>query len=98
MADSFSLDSIFEAPMFTRPAEWRGYKVPEILMSGHHQKIEEFRRLVGLARAISRRPALVKDIEPKLLNEAIAFVKALKPEDRKSLGFSEIPRENSPWR
>jgi tRNA (guanine37-N1)-methyltransferase len=44
--DSF-FDRELSAPSYTKPAEYRGYKVPEVLISGNHAKIEEWRRLEG---------------------------------------------------
>ena len=41
--ESFS-DGLLEAPQFTRPREYRGWNVPEILLSGHHAKIEQWRK------------------------------------------------------
>ncbi len=88
VSDSFSLESIFEAPLFTRPAEWRGLKVPEILMSGNHKKIEEFRHLAGLARALRRRPDLTKELSSEVKVKVEGFVRSLSPDDRKLLGLT----------
>jgi tRNA (guanine37-N1)-methyltransferase len=86
--DSFSLESVFEAPLFTRPAEWRGLKVPEALTSGHHQNIETFRRLVGVARVMNRRPDLAAQLPEKLKTEAARYVAELDPSERRLLGLS----------
>ncbi|MBQ7040969.1 tRNA (guanosine(37)-N1)-methyltransferase TrmD [Candidatus Saccharibacteria bacterium] len=42
--ESFSEDGIIEYPQYTKPAEFRGMKVPEVLLSGHHEKIAEWRK------------------------------------------------------
>ena len=52
---------ILDHPHYTRPAEYRGYRVPDVLLSGHHAKIERWRREQGLARTRARRPDLVDD-------------------------------------
>jgi tRNA (guanine37-N1)-methyltransferase len=48
---SEALDGAPEYPHYTRPAEYRGWKVPEILLSGHHDRIHEWRREQSRARA-----------------------------------------------
>ncbi len=51
-------DGLLEYPHYTRPEEWRGKKVPEILLSGHHVKIEEWRHEESKKRTEERRPDL----------------------------------------
>ncbi|MBU5594582.1 tRNA (guanosine(37)-N1)-methyltransferase TrmD [Amphibacillus sp. MSJ-3] len=58
--DSFST-GLLEHPHYTRPANFNGYQVPEILRSGHHEKITEWRRRKSLERTKQRRPDLLKD-------------------------------------
>ncbi|NMD69488.1 tRNA (guanosine(37)-N1)-methyltransferase TrmD [Bacillus sp. DNRA2] len=60
--DSFSTGYL-EHPHYTRPADFRGLKVPEVLMSGNHRLIEEWRRKESLRRTYLRRPDLLEDIE-----------------------------------
>lgn len=50
---------LLEHPHYTRPPEYRGYRVPEILLSGHHAKQEAWRRRQSLARTLARRPDLL---------------------------------------
>ena len=52
--ESFSeaLDGGLEYPHYTRPAEWRGWSVPEVLLSGHHEKIREWRREQSRQRSL----------------------------------------------
>jgi tRNA (guanine37-N1)-methyltransferase len=45
---------------YTRPAEYRGLRVPEVLLSGHHARIEEWRRLQALDRTRRKRPDLLR--------------------------------------
>lgn len=56
--ESFA-DGLLEHPQYTRPAEYRGWRVPEVLLSGHHAKIEAWRREQRLARTRERRPDLL---------------------------------------
>lgn len=51
-------DGLLEYPQYSRPEEWRGKKVPEVLMSGHHAKIEKWRHEQSLIRTKERRPDL----------------------------------------
>jgi len=55
--DSFA-DGLLEHPQYTRPAEYRGWKVPDVLLSGHHAKIAEWRREQRIERTKKRRPDL----------------------------------------
>jgi tRNA (guanine37-N1)-methyltransferase len=52
--DSFS-HGLLEAPHYTRPVEWRGLRVPDVLLSGHHGEVEKWRRREGMRRTIERR-------------------------------------------
>lgn len=52
--------SLLEYPHYTRPQEWRGQRVPEVLMSGHHKKIQEWRQARAEAITKERRPDLWK--------------------------------------
>lgn len=54
---------LLEYPHYTRPAEFRGWEVPEVLRSGHHARIEEWRREEALKRTRERRPDLLEGIE-----------------------------------
>jgi tRNA (guanine37-N1)-methyltransferase len=71
-ADSFS-DGLLEHPHYTRPAEFRGLKVPEVLLSGHHGAIARWRRKESIRRTLLWRP--------ELLEAALAG-----PEDQRLLG------------
>lgn len=55
--ESFS-DGLLEHPHYTRPSEWRGHRIPEVLMSGHHGRIAAWRREMSEALTRSRRPDL----------------------------------------
>ena len=52
-------DGLLEYPSYTRPAQWRGLAVPDVLLSGHHARIAEWRKEQQLARTAERRPDLL---------------------------------------
>jgi tRNA (guanine37-N1)-methyltransferase len=58
--DSFT-SGLLEAPQFTRPAEFRGWKVPEVLLSGNHAEIAKWRKEQALKRTRQNRPDLLKN-------------------------------------
>jgi tRNA (guanine37-N1)-methyltransferase len=58
VTDSFS-DGLLEYPHYTRPPEFRGWKVPDVLLSGHHVNIENWRERQSLLRTWQRRPELI---------------------------------------
>ena len=57
--ESFGADGLLEAPHWTRPASFRGWDVPEVLRSGDHGRIAEWRRVQALHRMVRERPDLV---------------------------------------
>jgi tRNA (guanine37-N1)-methyltransferase len=71
-SDSFH-SGLLDAPYYTRPAEYRGWKIPDVLLSGNHAGIARWRREQGLMRTAARRPDLLEEAE-------------LSPADRKVLG------------
>lgn len=54
-------DNLLEYPQYSRPEEFMGRKVPEILLSGHHANIEKWRREQSIIRTLERRPELLED-------------------------------------
>lgn len=60
--DSFQ-DNLLEYPQYSRPEEWHGKKVPEVLLSGHHANIEKWRRQQSILRTRERRPDLFEKCE-----------------------------------
>lgn len=60
LSDSFQ-DNLLAPPVYTRPAEFRGMKVPDILLSGHEKKIDEWREEQALKRTRERRPDLLNE-------------------------------------
>lgn len=75
--DSFST-GLLEHPHYTRPADFRGLKVPDVLISGNHKLIEEWRNKEALRRTLLRRPDLLKKI--KLTGEQEKWLKEVKKE------------------
>lgn len=71
-AESFT-GGMLDYPHYTRPADFRGMRVPEVLLSGHHEQIRRWRRREQLRRTLARRPDLITG-------------KALSDEDRALLG------------
>ncbi len=62
VTDSFST-GLLEYPHYTRPAKFRDWEVPEVLLSGHHENIDLWRRRQSLERTYRRRPELLRDLE-----------------------------------
>jgi tRNA (guanine37-N1)-methyltransferase len=74
-SDSFS-DGLLEYPQYTRPAEFCGWRIPDVLLSGHHEEIRRWRRKESLRRT--------RDLRPDMLDRA-----SLSEEDRELLGEIE---------
>ena len=79
-SDSFH-SGLLDAPYYTRPAEYLGMKVPEVLLSGHHAAIARWRREQALRRTLERRPDLLEHAD-------------LSPEDRRFLATLERERRD----
>ncbi|MDO5029302.1 MAG: tRNA (guanosine(37)-N1)-methyltransferase TrmD [Corynebacterium sp.] len=60
--DSFS-DGLLEGPSYTKPRQWRGLEVPEVLFSGNHALVDRWRRDQSLIRTARRRPDLLADVD-----------------------------------
>jgi tRNA (guanine37-N1)-methyltransferase len=74
--DSFA-EGLLDHPHYTRPPEFRGMKVPKVLLSGDHEAIRRWRRAQRLRRTLERRPDLLKR-------------EALSPEDRRLLDEADL--------
>ncbi len=59
LEESFT-ESLLEYPQYTRPADFKGWQVPEILLSGHHAEIAKWRRTESIKRTLQRRPDLLE--------------------------------------
>jgi tRNA (guanine37-N1)-methyltransferase len=71
--DSFSR-GLLDYPHYTRPSEFAGLKVPDVLLSGHHEEVRRWRKMAALRRTVNRRPdlldtAALDDEERRLLDE-----------------------------
>ncbi|MGV4964419.1 tRNA (guanosine(37)-N1)-methyltransferase TrmD [Priestia aryabhattai] len=73
---------LLEHPHYTRPADFRGLAVPEVLMSGNHKKIEQWRQKESLKRTLLRRPDMLEKME--LTEEQKKLVAQLKEENQLS--------------
>lgn len=62
LSDSFQ-DALLEAPVYTRPAEYKGWKVPEVLLSGHLARIAAWKQEQAMERTLRLRPGLLKGLE-----------------------------------
>jgi tRNA (guanine37-N1)-methyltransferase len=78
-SDSFET-GLLDWPHYTRPAEWRGSSVPEVLLSGDHAKIARFRRREALRATRERRPELLQKAE--LTREDARLVQEIENEER----------------
>jgi tRNA (guanine37-N1)-methyltransferase len=59
ITDSFE-DGLLEYPQYTRPAEFEGHAIPDVLLSGHHEQIRRWRRKESLRRTREMRPDLLE--------------------------------------
>ena len=78
--DSFR-DSLLEYPQYTRPEDYMGKKIPEVLLSGNHKEIDEWRRREGIKRTYLRRPDLLD--RATLTLDDISTINDLKKADRR---------------
>lgn len=76
--ESFS-DGLLEYPQYTRPSAYRGLEVPEVLLSGHHARIEEWRRHKALEKTWQMRPDLLE--QAALTNADIDYLKSLEQQE-----------------
>ena len=74
--DSFGDSGLLEGPVYTRPREWRGHAVPEILLSGNHAAIARWRRDMALRRTAAHRPDIIDNLGD-----------TLDKRDKQALGF-----------
>jgi len=92
------VDGLLEFPHYTRPAEFRGWEVPEVLRSGDHDRVARWRRAQSLARTVARRPDLIEarggvgDEDRRLLEEF--GLEELGPGEYREM-FPEYPSQES---
>lgn len=75
--DSFS-EGMLDCPHYTRPAEYQGMRVPEVLLSGDHKRIRKWQHQQALMRTFHRRPDMLKSVP--LSEEDLDFLRALEEE------------------
>ncbi|ADU97548.1 tRNA (guanine-N1)-methyltransferase [Thermovibrio ammonificans HB-1] len=82
-ADSFMDRGLMGYPNYTRPAEFKGMRVPEVLLSGHHAKIERWRKKESLKKTLKRAPELIEKLkrEGKLTEEELKLLKEIEQEE-----------------
>lgn len=68
--------NLLEYPQYSRPEEWHGKKVPSVLLSGHHENIEKWRREQSILRTLKIRPDLLKKAD--LTNKEWNFIRQIK--------------------
>ena len=69
-------NSLLEYPQYTHPAVWNGREVPEVLLSGHHQNVDKWRRKQSIKRTYERRPDMLENAE--LTKEDLKYIEELK--------------------
>jgi tRNA (guanine37-N1)-methyltransferase len=85
--DSFAdgpMSGLLEGPVYTKPAEWRGWAVPPVLVSGNHGAIARWRRDQAFARTAAHRPELLAALDPETLDKKDRATLA-------DLGFPDSP-------
>ena len=78
--DTFT-DDLLEHPHYTRPAEFRGWPIPEVLLSGNHEEVARWRRRQSLLRTMVRRPDLFR--QHKLTEEELTLLGLERPRRRR---------------
>lgn len=69
-------DGLLEYPQYTRPAEWHGVSIPEVLISGHHANIEKWKREQSLLNTLKKRPDMIE--KARLSNEDLKILEQYK--------------------
>ncbi len=88
------VDGLLEAPHYTRPADFRGWVVPDVLRSGDHARVARWRRAVSLARTVDRRPDLIA-ARGGLTAEEEVLVEELGEEEYRGLSPEDPSQESS---
>ena len=90
--ESFEKAFLLEAPQWSRPQNIKGHKIPEVILSGHHKKIQNFRYLLSVFITALKRPDLLalSPLAGKDLPKAIKLVQTLSPPELRACG---IPKD-----
>jgi tRNA (guanine37-N1)-methyltransferase len=67
--ESHGAAGLLEYPVYTKPPEWAGLEVPEVLLSGHHGRVERWRRDEAITRTAARRPDMIEALDPAALDK-----------------------------
>ena len=86
--DESHFNGLLEYPQYSRPAVWHGRAVPEILLSGNHEKVRQWRRKQALRRTRARRPDLYAQLDLSSKQDK-KLLKEMEAEDREQTGNSE---------
>jgi tRNA (guanine37-N1)-methyltransferase len=86
--DSFA-GSGLEHPLFTRPQDWKGQKVPKVLLSGNHALIENWKQKVSKLVTLKKRPDLL-DISSQERNLLLQFLESMTVEEKEICGLGDI--------
>ena len=86
--ESFEQDNLLEAPQWTRPRDIKGQKIPEVILSGHHKDIKQFRYLLSLLITALKKPRLLTPQHTKNLAPALEMAKHLSQPELKACGLS----------
>jgi len=78
--DDSHASGLLEYPHYTRPPEFRGWKAPDVLLSGDHAKIEKWRREQSLLRTLKKRPDMLEKFE--LTKKDLKFIEGLKSQEK----------------
>lgn len=81
-------DNLLEYPQYTRPEIYREMSVPQVLLSGHHKNIQEWRRQQSIRRTLERRPDLLEGAE--LSRKEAEYLEALRREEQENQEIQEI--------
>jgi tRNA (guanine37-N1)-methyltransferase len=67
--ESFQDGGLLDCPQYTRPADFRGWKAPEVLLSGHHEQVRQWRRQAAIEKTRRLRPDLLERAKEKVSHE-----------------------------
>ena len=80
--DESHWNGLLEYPQYSRPADWHGLKVPEILLSGNHGAVDRWRRKQSILRTLHRRPDMLAQVTiPNKTRAEKKFIAELEEED-----------------
>ncbi len=88
--DSLAQEGLLEEPQFTRPWEWNGQSVPEVLRSGNHQKIAEWKKNMSLLVTLMKRPDLIPDVNEEIFFTLKSFYDSLSETDKAVCGIKNF--------